>query len=55
MMQWTAPIRRHLDVPKWWFSLTTGNYESSMDEVITIGIDLAKNVFQVHGVDAEGP
>ncbi len=23
-----------------------------MNEVITIGIDLAKNVFQVHGVDA---
>jgi len=25
-----------------------------MNEIITIGIDLAKNVFQVHGVDAEG-
>ena len=25
-----------------------------MNEVITIGIDLAKNVFQVHGVDGEG-
>jgi transposase len=25
-----------------------------MKEVITIGLDLAKNVFQVHGVDAEG-
>ncbi len=25
-----------------------------MDEVTTIGIDLAKNVFQVHGVDASG-
>ena len=25
-----------------------------MNEVTTIGIDLAKNVFQVHGVDAEG-
>ena len=25
-----------------------------MDEVITIGVDLAKNVFQVHGVDVEG-
>ncbi len=23
-------------------------------EVITIGLDIAKNVFQVHGVDAEG-
>jgi len=25
-----------------------------MKEVITIGVDLAKNVFQVHGVDADG-
>ena len=25
-----------------------------MNEVTTIGIDLAKNVFQVHGVDAPG-
>ena len=23
-------------------------------EIITIGLDLAKNVFQVHGVDATG-
>ncbi|MBT3788613.1 MAG: IS110 family transposase [Rhodospirillaceae bacterium] len=25
-----------------------------MSEVITIGVDLAKNIFQVHGIDAEG-
>ena len=25
-----------------------------MNEVTTIGVDLAKNVFQVHGVDASG-
>ncbi len=25
-----------------------------MNEVITIGVDLAKNVFQAHGVDEEG-
>jgi len=25
-----------------------------MKEVITIGVDLAKNVFQIHGIDAEG-
>ena len=25
-----------------------------MDHVSTIGLDIAKNVFQVHGVDAEG-
>jgi transposase len=25
-----------------------------MKEVITVGIDIAKNVFQVHGVSAQG-
>jgi transposase len=25
-----------------------------MSEVTTIGLDLAKNVFQVHGIDASG-
>jgi transposase len=25
-----------------------------MDEIITIGLDIAKSVFQVHGVDAAG-
>jgi transposase len=25
-----------------------------MEEVSTIGVDLAKNVFQVHGADASG-
>src|SRR5258705_12087692 len=28
--------------------------EPSMNEITTVGLDLAKNVFQVHGVDAEG-
>jgi len=25
-----------------------------MTEIVTIGLDLAKNVFQVHGIDADG-
>jgi phage tail tube protein FII len=28
--------------------------QASMAEVITIGLDLAKNVFQAHGADAVG-
>src|SRR5438132_7748665 len=32
----------------------SSNGEPSMGEVTTIGLDLAKHVFQVHGVDAEG-
>src|SRR5215510_14794150 len=30
------------------------NGEPSMGEITTIGFDLAKHVFQVHGVDAKG-
>jgi hypothetical protein len=27
---------------------------ATMENVTTVGLDLAKNVFQVHGVDVEG-
>jgi len=30
------------------------NREPSMNEITTIGLDLAKHVFQVHGIDATG-
>src|SRR5262249_11172178 len=30
------------------------NREPSMSEITTIGLDLAKHVFQVHGIDGEG-
>src|SRR5262249_8455647 len=32
----------------------SSEWEPSMGEITTIGLDLAKHVFQVHGVDAEG-
>jgi transposase len=35
-----------------WVVKNTNGREPSMREVSTIGLDLAKNVFQVHGVDA---
>jgi transposase len=28
--------------------------EASVSQVITIGLDIAKNVFHVHGADAQG-
>ncbi len=46
-----------------WCSILTGtasNCPLRLDtffgarKVITIGVDVAKNVFQIHGVDAEG-
>jgi hypothetical protein len=29
-------------------------WEPSMSEITTIGLDIAKHVFQVHGIDAQG-
>ena len=42
-----------LGVPEWWVLVTT-EQEASVSEVSTIGLDLAKRVFQAHGADASG-
>src|SRR6516225_12340250 len=47
MMGWMAPLR-HLSAK------LLSDRNSSEWDVTTIGLDLAKHVFQVHGVDAEG-
>ena len=52
LLGWMAPLR-HLGA-KLLFRRISSNGEPSMGEVTTIGLDLAKHVFQVHGVDAEG-
>ena len=52
MMGWMAPLRRLS--AKLLVDRISSNGEPSMGEVTTIGLDLAKHVFQVHGVDAEG-
>src|SRR5499427_6045407 len=52
MMGWMAPLR-HLSA-KLLSDRISSKWEPSMGEVTTIGLDLAKHVFQVHGVDAEG-
>ena len=52
MMGWMAPLR-HLSA-KLLSDRIGSEREPSMGEVTTIGLDLAKHVFQVHGVDAEG-
>ena len=46
-----APLR-HLSA-KLLSERISSEWEPSMGEVTTIGLDLAKHVFQVHGVDAE--
>ena len=42
-----------IQVPEWW-SVKRTIEQPSMSEVTTIGLDLAKHVFQVHGVDGSG-
>ena len=43
-------------VPRIWgsFEAPTISEELSMQSISTIGLDIAKSVFQVHGVDAAG-
>src|ERR671912_395917 len=53
MMGWMAPLR-HLGAKL----LVGRNHQRtgspSVSEITIVGLDLAKNVFQVHGVDAAG-
>ena len=52
MMGWMAPLRHRRAKLVFW--RITRNREPSMSEITTIGLDLAKHVFQVHGIDAKG-
>ena len=52
VMVWTPPFRRRVRQNGVWFELQTEG-ASTMD-ITTIGFDLAKTVFQVHGADGEG-
>src|ERR1700752_4217896 len=53
MMGWMAPLR-HLSARMLVARKPPANREPSMSEITTIGLDLAKHVFQVHGIDAQG-
>jgi transposase len=49
-----APALDGIDVPKWKCKLPLNRMGASAMKITTVGIDLAKNVFQVHGVDERG-
>src|SRR5919205_57491 len=52
-MGWTPPA----EAPTWRRGSgvrTTSTGVSAMQQVTTVGLDLAKNLFQVHGADAQG-
>src|SRR3954466_4769397 len=41
-----------LSVPEWWCWRPRG--EASVNQVSTVGLDLAKYIFQLHGADSAG-
>src|SRR5450631_4790893 len=49
-----APTLNGIDVPQWKCWLPLKRMGASTMKITTVGIDLAKNVFQVHGVDVRG-
>lgn len=53
-MWWTAPAPRHRSAIAWSSVGTPHREEPSIEKISTIGLDLAKQVFQVHGIDQQG-
>jgi transposase len=53
-MEWSPPFYRHRCAKVENVNLTTYRREATKMKVTTVGIDLAKSVFQVHGVDRCG-
>jgi hypothetical protein len=50
-----APTHRGIDVPKWTRDFNHPNREEAFSvNLTTVGIDLAKNVLQIHAINAHG-
>lgn len=49
-----APTLTDIQLSKWRMRIPTNQREATKMKITTVGIDLAKNVFQVHGVDQRG-
>lgn len=49
-----APSSNGIEVSKWEWKLSHSTKEVAKIKITTIGLDLAKNVFRVHGVDESG-
>jgi transposase len=52
-MGWTPPPLNGIEVPDWSWLKPVNEKEESKMKIIRVGVDLAKNVFQVHGVDQD--
>jgi hypothetical protein len=52
-MGWTPPHLIGIEVPDWKRYPPVAKEKGSTMKLIRVGVDLAKNVFQVHGVDRQ--
>jgi hypothetical protein len=54
-MGWTPPPLNGIQVPDWnCYPPVTREKQSTMNKPGRVGIDLAKNIFQLHGMDRHG-
>ena len=53
-MGWTPPPDNGINVPEWKCHKPLESDGASAMRITTVGIDLAKNVFQIHGVNERG-
>jgi transposase len=49
-----APTRNGINVPEWKYHRPLKQEGAPTMQITTVGIDLAKNIFQIHGVDQQG-
>ena len=47
-----APTLTDIQLSKWRMRIPTNQRDATEMKITTVGIDLAKNVFQIHGVDS---
>ena len=53
-MGWTPPHLNGIDVPDWDLVFPVNSEKESEMKISRVGVDLAKNVFQVYAVDRYG-
>src|SRR5439155_21421119 len=54
VMVWNGPSNRHQKCLTWSRREAPQRKDRSMEKIITVGLDLAKSIFQVHGIAENG-
>lgn len=53
-MEWSPLPKNGIDVPRWRNAAIHVTKGATTMKITTIGLDLAKNAFQLHGIDERG-